>query len=80
MFFPATGCTLLRNYCDVFLLSQLENVTCSQFDGRLMLESKQTLVHKFVSKVDIQVFNSVKLHEIYVTASVGELSIFHCAG
>lgn len=80
MLFPVTICTLLRNYCDVFLLSQLENVTCSQFDGRLMLESKQTVVHKFVCKADIQLFDSEKLHEIYVTASARELSIFHCTG
>lgn len=80
MAFSATSSTLIRNDCDVFSLSQLENATCSQFDDRLMLESKQTVVHKFVSEADMQVFNSEKLHEMYVTASVREVSIFQCAG
>lgn len=79
MAFPDTSSTLIRNDCDVFSLSRLENVTCSQSDSRLILESKHTVVHKFVSEIDLQVFNSEKLYEMYVPASVRGVSIFQCA-
>lgn len=51
MIFPATGSAPIRNYFPVFSVrqSKLANVT-----GRLILKSKKTLVHKFVSEGGIE--------------------------